>query len=338
MSRQGKEPESKIVLKRPRQADRLAQHSSSTAVPSSITPSIQGIDIFPAIRGVQDHMSNWMSSLIHAQDGCLQMVAQRASMGRVQQEQLAQQVAQRSMMPSMTDQVSYLRAQLAHRDAQLEQARAERDNHFVQEEEVLAHMRLLSSEAKDWKSRVVTGAEEVLCRESAQVAQQATEAQEGMDQHCKAKWRQAETDLRALCQSNSAQVQSLASKLHETNEEALREAQQQEQLATQMIHEHEHAIQELRRQAEEQPEIQKRLWKRQLSQQSTYKAEIHELYTEMLNMREKSEMHSHLAANMCKIEHSVPSRSVESEPENVLNTISRQMFQMDTTRGTRDSE
>ena len=41
-------------------------------------------------------MSTWMSSLFHAQDGCLQMVAQRVSMGRVQQEQLAQQVAQRS--------------------------------------------------------------------------------------------------------------------------------------------------------------------------------------------------------------------------------------------------
>ena len=93
------------------------------------------------------------------------------------------------MMPSMTDQVAYLRAQLAHRDAQLEQVRSERDNHFVQEEEVLAHMRLLSSEAKDWKSRVVTEAEEVLCRESAQTAQQATEAQEAMDQHYKARWR-----------------------------------------------------------------------------------------------------------------------------------------------------
>ena len=88
-------------------------------------------------------------------------------------EHLAQQVAQRSMMPSMTDQVAYLRAQLAHRDAKLEQVRAERDNHFVQEEEeeVLAHMRPLSSEANlDWKSRVVTEAEELLCRESAQIA------------------------------------------------------------------------------------------------------------------------------------------------------------------------
>ena len=162
-------------------------------------------------------MSNWLSSLVQAQDGCLQMVAHKASMGRVQQEQLAQHVVQRSMMPSTTDQVSYLRAQLAHRDAQLEQVRAGRDNHFVQEEEVLAHMRLLSSEAKDWGIRVVTQAEEVLCRESAQVAQHATEAQESMDQHYKAKWRQAEADLQALCQSNSAQAQSLASKLQETN-------------------------------------------------------------------------------------------------------------------------
>ena len=148
-----------------------------------------------------------MSSLIQVQDGCLQMVAQRATMGRVQQEQLAQTVAQRAAMPSPSDQVSYLRAQLAHREAQLEQVRAERDSHFVQEEEeVLAHMRLLSSEAKDWKSRVVTEAEEVLCRESAQVAQQATKAQEAMDQHYKAKRRQAEADLRDLCQSNSAQA------------------------------------------------------------------------------------------------------------------------------------
>ena len=53
--------------------------------------------------------------------------------------------------PESSEAVSYLRAQLAHREAQLEQVRAERDNHFVQEEEeVLAHMRLLSTEAKDW--------------------------------------------------------------------------------------------------------------------------------------------------------------------------------------------
>ena len=144
---------------------------STPSMPASITPRFQGLDIVPAIRGVHEHMSTWMSSLINVQDGCLQMVAQRASMGRAHQEHLAQQVAQCSMMPSMTDQVAYLRAQLAHREAQLEEVRAERDNHFVPQEEVLAHMRLLSSEAKDWKSRVVTEAEEELCRESAQIAQ-----------------------------------------------------------------------------------------------------------------------------------------------------------------------
>ena len=164
-------------------------------------------------------MSTWMSSLINAQDGCLQAVAQRASMGRSQQEHLAHQVALRSTMPSNRDEVAWLRAQLALRDAQIEQVKAQRDGHFVQEEELLAHMRLLSSEAKDWQSRVVTEAEEVLCRESAQMAQHATEAQEAMDQQYKAKWQKAESDLKALCQSNSAQVRSFASRMHETNVE-----------------------------------------------------------------------------------------------------------------------
>ena len=108
MSRQDKEPESQIILKRPRHEDRLAPCSSSPSIPSPIVPRLQKIDIVPANRGVHDHMSTWMSSLIQAQDGCLQMVAQRASMGRAHQEHLAQQVAQRSMMPSMTDQVAYV--------------------------------------------------------------------------------------------------------------------------------------------------------------------------------------------------------------------------------------
>ena len=82
MSRQGKEPENQIVLKRPRHEDRLVQHSMVTTIPRSMVPSVQGFDIFPAIRGVQNHMSNWMSSLIQAQDGCLQMVAHRGFYGQ----------------------------------------------------------------------------------------------------------------------------------------------------------------------------------------------------------------------------------------------------------------
>ena len=60
-----------------------------------VVSSVHGFDMFPAIRGVQDHTSNWMSGLIQAQDGCLQMVAHRLLMGRVQQEQLAHNLAQR---------------------------------------------------------------------------------------------------------------------------------------------------------------------------------------------------------------------------------------------------
>ena len=257
MSRHGEEPESQMVLKRPRREDQLAPRLHTQSIPMSMVP-----------------MSTWMSSVINAQDGCLQMVAHRASMGRSQQEHLAQQVALRSTMPSTHNQVAYLRAQLALRDAQIEQVKAERDTHFVQEEEVLAHMRLLSSEAKDWKSRVVTEAEEALCRESAQMAQQATEAQEAMDQHYKAKWQQAEADLTALCQSNSAQVQSFASKMHETNAEhqqlhdaqerrlqleaqALREAHQYEQQAAHAAQEYQEMIYDLRRQADEQPDVQR---------------------------------------------------------------------------------
>ena len=81
-------------------------------------------------------------------------------------------------------------------------------------------------------------------------------------------------------------------------------------------------LHELRRQADEQPEVQKLQWKKQLFQQASYKAEIHELHTELLNMKEKSEMKSHLAANMCRIDQTVPSRTVEPEPENTLNTLS----------------
>ena len=94
----------------------------------------------------QDNVTSWMSSasLINQQDGCLRTVAQQATQGRLRQEQLAQTVAHSATMPSQNDQVQYLRAQLKH-------VRSECDTHFAQEEELLAHMCLLSTEAKDWK-------------------------------------------------------------------------------------------------------------------------------------------------------------------------------------------
>ena len=73
-------------------------------------------------------------------------------------------------------------------------------------------------------------------------------------------------------------------KLHDAQErriqleaQALREAHQYEEQAEQSAHEYQQMIHELRRQADEQPDARKLLWKQQLFQQASYKAEIHEL-------------------------------------------------------------
>ena len=135
----------------------------------------------------------------------------------------------------------------------------------------------------------MTDAEQALCQESAQAAQHATEVQEAMDKQVQAQWRQAEAELRDLCKSNSAQAQTLASKLHETQLEHQQISTAQERQLQLGNHnkrnnsikpsprEHELAILEFHRQAEEQPEILKSQWRMQLSQQASYKAEIHEL-------------------------------------------------------------
>ena len=144
-------------------------------------------------------------------------------------------------------------------------------------------MRLLSSEAKDWKSRVVSEAEQVLCRESAEAAQHAIEIQEAMDKHCHARWRQAEAEFRDLRQSNNARVQTLAARLRESELEhqqlhtaqdrqmqletqTLRRSQDLEHQAVNIVNEHEIALRELQKQAESQPEMLKMQWKYQMSQ------------------------------------------------------------------------
>ena len=57
---------------------------------------------------------------------------------------------------------------------------------WLKKEELLAHMHLLSSEAKDWKSRAESEAEQVLCRESAEAAQRAIEVQEATNKQFQA--------------------------------------------------------------------------------------------------------------------------------------------------------
>ena len=71
-------------------------------------------------------------------------------------------------------------------------------------------MRLLSSEAKHWKSTMVSEAEQVLCKESAEAAHRAIESQKAMDKQFQTRWRQTETELHDACKSNSAQMQTLA--------------------------------------------------------------------------------------------------------------------------------
>ena len=120
MSRHDQDAETQLALKRPRQEDRLAQQTRTPSIPRSIVSTATAFDMSPVINSFQDNMSNLVSSLIHQQDGCLEMVARQATQGRIGQEQLAQTVAHSAAMPSQHDQAQYLRAQLAHREAQRE--------------------------------------------------------------------------------------------------------------------------------------------------------------------------------------------------------------------------
>ena len=61
-----------------------------------------------------------------------------------------------------------------------------------------------AAKAKDWKSRVVSEAEQALAQESAEAAQGANEVQEAMDKQFQARRRQAEAQLQDTCESNSA--------------------------------------------------------------------------------------------------------------------------------------
>ena len=175
-------------------------------------------------------------------------------------------------------------------------------------------MRLLSSEAKDWKSRVVSEAEQVLVKESAEAAHRTTEVQEAMDKQFQVRWRQAEADLWDMCDSNSAQVQILAASLRKSElqwnttsyilpleAQALRRSQDLEQEALSIAHQCEVEVQQLQDKTDAQPQSLKEQWKQQMSQTATHKAEIHALHTELANMAEKSELQATLSAKMCSV-------------------------------------
>ena len=102
----------------------------------------------------------------------------------------------------------------------------------------------------------------------------ATETQQAMHKQDQARWRQAEAEIRDLCRSNSAQVQTLADHLREKELEhqqrhtaqerqlqleaqAFKRPQDLEQQAHSIAHEREIALRELCRQAGEQPQALK---------------------------------------------------------------------------------
>ena len=138
-------------------------------------------------------------------------------MGRLRQKQLEQAVAMRTpRAPSSDrDQVQFLWGQLAHREIQLEHVRSERGIH-LSKKKLLAHMRLLSCEAKEWKSRVVSEAEQVL-RESAEAACRTTRVQETMDKQFQTRWREAEGQLRDLQSPKTLRHSSLQQVCSETS-------------------------------------------------------------------------------------------------------------------------
>ena len=164
-------------------------------------------------------------------------------------------------------------------------------------------MRLLSSEAKDWKSRVVTETEQVLRQESAQA----------MDKQFQVRWKQTEAKLRELCKSNSAHVQTLTSKLHETQLEHQQLYTAQEAIATwgTTSSKLSSRARTCNARVPSASRSTARDFRKQLSQQTSHKADIHELYAEMLNMRD-SEVKAAMSAQMRRLE--TPSRTVESEP------------------------
>ena len=127
------------------------------------------------------------------------------NIGRQRQEQLEQAIAMWTPGSSSPDRdhVQHLQEQLAYKDVQLEHARSQRDIHFVQKEEFLTHIRLLSSEAKEWKPRIVNEAQQVFVRESAEAARRTTEIQETMFKQHRAHWKEAEVQIRA-CKSPTA--------------------------------------------------------------------------------------------------------------------------------------
>ena len=136
----------------------------------------------------------------------------------------------------------------------------------------------------------------MLCREGAQATQHATEVQEAMDKQFQARWRQAEAELQDLCKSNSAQAPTLATKLQEA----------------QLEHQQLYTAQERQLQLEAQALKQSQ----QQAQQAYSLAQEHELA--IREFRRQAEEQPEILTSQW----TMPNLTVESQPDNLLNTAS----------------
>ena len=98
----------------------------------------------------------------------------------------------------------------------MERVRSERDTHFVQEEQLFAHMRLLSMKLKTGSPEWSAKRNKYYAKNPQKQLIEPIEVQEAMDKQFQTRWRQTEAKLRDMSESNSAQVQILAASLRES--------------------------------------------------------------------------------------------------------------------------
>ena len=174
--------------------------------------------------------------------------------------------------------VQALKQQLAEKGAELERVKFQRDVQFEQETEMLSKMRLMASESRDWRARVIHESEELFHYEASQSARVERELETVLQREAIAT-RQAQR-LAQLQAVNSHLVQSTEERY--SHEAAALEAAQASQRQSHIdANEVKAEVAQLRRRCEEQPEHLRQYWARSVQQETEYKAKIHELQTQL---------------------------------------------------------
>ena len=174
MSRQDQDAELSLRWSDPTQEDRLAQQMRTPSIPRSIVSTVTTFDMSPFIREFSGQYVELgkQSNLISKMGAFRWLFDKRHKL---------------EFVKSMIRYNTYVRTSL------IEKHNLNMCVHNVTfisiKRKLLAHMRLLSSETKELKSRVVNKTEQVLCRESAEVVHHAIEVQKTMDKQIQTRRR-----------------------------------------------------------------------------------------------------------------------------------------------------